>query len=586
MIRAIERRKSARQNDSETAHMAGISVRQLLDLPALAGTTVLAGSRGLDRIVRHVTVLEVPPPIQWLRGGELVLTTFFCVRGDLQSQLQVLREMDAGGAAAIGFHPGNFSASVPDEMLALADELGIPILRVPDELNYIDVIDPIMTELLSRRDPEPQVVQQIRSELTRQVLRGADLQQIVTVFGEEIRAIVLIVDSCGRVRAQSVHPGEPGDIQTALAAIPALVRTMDEIERELRSARIDELAAETRAGVLPGEGTHRVHYTPIVLQKQVAAMVVSLHGRNAILSPLYRSLYRELALAAALVLMREREHAEAARQLEEDVLDLLLRVQPTTEFVLLERARRLGWDLENCSCAMVFELERKHTGRRSVREGDPALALRELRWAVASADETAVVIEVNDHVLCLPGGRHLDDDRLKERNRRIVADVQRVLSRRFPEFAVYVTAGPRVGGVLDLKSSYERALYTRMIRRQFRLTAPLLFADELAPYEALLRMAELPEVTRLYDMVVGPLAAYDQAHGSRLVETLIAYVEQNRHLQRTADALGVHINTVRKRLDRIAEICPVDVRAPDQALWVDLCARLHATLTLAHSGVG
>lgn len=564
--------------------MAGISVRRLLDLPGLAGTTVLAGERGLDRLVRHVTVLEVPPPIEWLRGGELVLTTFFCVRDDLQSQLQVLREMDAGGAAAVGFHPGNFSSTVPDAMLALAEELGMPILRVPDHFNYIDVIDPIMTELLSRRDPEPQVVQQLRSELTRQVLRGADLKQIVAAFSEEVPATVLIVDAGGRVRAQSAHRGDSSDLQTALAAIPALVRTMDELERELRTARLDEVAAETRAGVLPGDGTHRVHFTPIVLQKQVAGMVVSLHGRHSILSPLYRSLYRELALAAALVLMREREHAVAARQLEEDVLDLLLRVQPTTEFVLLERARRLGWDLENCSGAMVFELDRKPTSRRPTRAVDLTLVLRELRWAVASADDAAVVIEVNDHVLCLPGGRHLDDERLMERNRRIVADVQRVLSRRFPEWEVYVTAGPRVQGVLDLKHSYERALYTRMIRRQFRLTAPLLVADELAPYEALLRMAELPEVTRLYDMVVGPLAAYDQAHGSSLVETLIAYVEHDRHLQRTASALGVHINTIRKRLDRIAEVCPVDVRAPDQALWIDLCARLHGTLSLEHRG--
>src|SRR5690606_6768453 len=111
----------------------------------------------------------------------------------------------AGGAAAVGFHPGNFSSTVPDAMLALAEELGMPILRVPDHFNYIDVIDPIMTELLSRRDPEPQVVQQLRSELTRQVLRGADLKQIVAAFSEEVPATVLIVDAGGRVRAQSAH---------------------------------------------------------------------------------------------------------------------------------------------------------------------------------------------------------------------------------------------------------------------------------------------------------------------------------------------------------------------------------------------
>ena len=39
---------------------AGVTVREVLDTPALAGATLLAGATGLDRVVRRLNVMEVP----------------------------------------------------------------------------------------------------------------------------------------------------------------------------------------------------------------------------------------------------------------------------------------------------------------------------------------------------------------------------------------------------------------------------------------------------------------------------------------------------------------------------------------------
>ena len=55
----------------------GLSVRDLLSTAGLAGSSVLAGQDGLDRIVRGVNVMEVPDILAWVKPDELLLTTAF-----------------------------------------------------------------------------------------------------------------------------------------------------------------------------------------------------------------------------------------------------------------------------------------------------------------------------------------------------------------------------------------------------------------------------------------------------------------------------------------------------------------------------
>ncbi len=59
---------------------------------------------------------------------------------------------------------------------------------------------------------------------------------------------------------------------------------------------------------------------------------------------------------------------------------------------------------------------------------------------------------------------------------------------------------------------------------------------------------------------LGPLQEYDAAHGTELVATLHAYVDQGGRPRETAAALHIHPNTLAQRLRRCAELGRYDVR--------------------------
>ena len=55
----------------------GVSLREALKLAPLQKTAVVGRAAGLDRIVRHVNVMEVPDILSWVKPDELLLTTAY-----------------------------------------------------------------------------------------------------------------------------------------------------------------------------------------------------------------------------------------------------------------------------------------------------------------------------------------------------------------------------------------------------------------------------------------------------------------------------------------------------------------------------
>jgi DNA-binding PucR family transcriptional regulator len=82
---------------------------------------------------------------------------------------------------------------------------------------------------------------------------------------------------------------------------------------------------------------------------------------------------------------------------------------------------------------------------------------------------------------------------------------------------------------------------------------------------------------------LGPLLAHDGQRRQRLLPTLAAYLDAGAAQQTTADALGVHVSTLKYRLGRIAEVTGRDLSAPDVRFQLQVALAAHRTLSVLHS---
>ena len=123
------------------------SVSDLLKVPALKGIRVAAGEKGLGRRAEHVTVMEVPDIKRWLKGNDFLITSFYSVRKSEEEQCALIRDL-SDTCCCIAVKTGKYVASLTEGVRKTADECGLPLLEIPFELPYIDIMINVMSVLM------------------------------------------------------------------------------------------------------------------------------------------------------------------------------------------------------------------------------------------------------------------------------------------------------------------------------------------------------------------------------------------------------------------------------------------------------
>lgn len=133
---------------------SGITLKEALKIGELKKGKVIAGEKGLNRIVSYVDILEVPDMIGWLRGEELILTTGYAIKDNPDMQEKLISELAKIDAAGIVIKVNRFLDKIPEIMIKKANELNFPIIQIPPDIPYIDITHPLLKEILLKQNEE------------------------------------------------------------------------------------------------------------------------------------------------------------------------------------------------------------------------------------------------------------------------------------------------------------------------------------------------------------------------------------------------------------------------------------------------
>ena len=100
---------------------------------------------------------------------------------------------------------------------------------------------------------------------------------------------------------------------------------------------------------------------------------------------------------------------------------------------------------------------------------------------------------------------------------------------------------------------------------------------EVNLFAKLFEVNEASRIAAYADHVLSQIAERAPRQKNELKRTLLAYFDAQHNIKRTAEALGLHINTVRQRLDALREITG-GWDDPVKALELHVALRLSAIL--------
>src|SRR3954469_12812342 len=131
-----------------------ITVREALTLDCMRGATIVAGGGGADRRIRGVNVMEDADIVRWMRGGELLLTTGYTIRDDPSALGRLVPALAERELAGLALKLGLYVETVPADVVAVAARLGFPIVALPAQTMFDDILAEVLGTILNRQAVE------------------------------------------------------------------------------------------------------------------------------------------------------------------------------------------------------------------------------------------------------------------------------------------------------------------------------------------------------------------------------------------------------------------------------------------------
>ena len=308
------------------------------------------------------------------------------------------------------------------------------------------------------------------------------------------------------------------------------------------SIEIDDTSAVGMKGSRPGINL------PILFNDQVVG-VIGITGEPEQI----RNYAQLVKMAAELVLEQSflLERVQWKQRLQNEIVNQLISEGDLNEEALKQRAGFIGIDLEQSRAAIVMEItdDAQVTAQK---------LMRAVRYEMSKND--LIGITYNDEIVIL---------KVCENKKEITPFLERL--QKVSTGKALIGSGSIATQSNQLKTSFYRAKRAMMIGRKLH-PGTSFFLYETYQLEIMLsKVIQNVDKTAFsyYDRL------FDQGKKGELIHTLEAYINEGGELNKIAESLFIHRNTLRYRLDKITELTGKDPRNAKDLMELYMANLLH-----------
>ncbi len=538
-----------------------LTIREALQMSAFERAQLVAGAGGLRNQIRWVHIVDIPDAkYEWAKGGELLLTAGFGLKGDADRQRELIPELVDKGLAGLVLSAGHYLEHTPESMRQAADELDFPIVEVPSDVPFIDITEAIFGQIVNRQYALRQRAEQIHHSLTDLVLEGGALQDVAEALAGILGRSVTVESEAFEVLASA----REGPVDQARTRSVDRGQTSTELARALLENGIYDRLLEERRPMrihpIPELGmTMERIVAPIIVAREIMGYIWLIAGERQ-LTDLDELAIDNAATVAALIMLKDDAVRQAELALRGDLLDQLLRASGPPSAELAERAHQFGFQLHRAYQVLALEAKPLAASR-------PFSLMRRVEEWLSQEGIPGLVVPRNERLMVVlhshspPSG---------------TATAERMLqSLQLPAEPIRIGVGSAVGELESLHASYDQANEALEIMHALGEVEGIRSFDELGALHWLYHLPRHAREGNRFLEAIEQLAEHERTHSSKLLSTLAAYLRHGTVSAEAAQALGIHRNTLGYRLDRIAELIEMDLKDPITRLNLHVALQEH-----------
>ena len=530
-----------------------MTISDFLNLPNFSDLNLLAGARGLDRELTNVTVVDTPDGTNWLNGGEFVITTAYMLHEekDLLEFLQVLHEKQAAG---VGIKENRYITTIPEAALKMADELNLPLISVPEAYPFVDIINPVLTQIISRQSLLLTQANKIHKEFLGLAINNNSVPEILKTLSSITRMPCAFIDTHFRNIFFS-------DESSSLM-------------QKLQDADIENITSEFLE--------QYDYYTVANKNEQFGFL---LFEKGCLQTQENGNMQTALEYASIVLILHiqvQIANQQMAEKYKASFLEDLLTNNVKTDVEIHNRARLYGWDFTNGGLAAVVDInnikkyftDRLDSNTNRMLEEATEIIFRHSIQEMHQTFPQSKYFRQSDlivFIISMPeDSRETLPEQLEQTFRRLQSRLKMV-----SPFTITLGIGQYYENIRDISKSYSEARVAINLGYSLQWFDRILFYNRLGLYRLLAPVMNSPESEELCIQYIQPLEDYDRKYHGELLPTLQEILQNGWNLKESAAGLYIHYNSIKYRYSKICKVLNLDLADHNNRSLVEIAMKLY-----------
>jgi purine catabolism regulator len=552
-----------------------LTVQKVLELDILSGTKVRTAKHMLSKQpVEWVSIMDIPVE-NYIRKNEFVLNTGAGSGRDQEVFYQFVKSVYESGASALAIAKGRYIVEIPESVLTFAEENEFPIIEIPWEIRFAEIVHSIMNEINRGQNKEMQIVENIQQTLLNMILGNHNLSRIADFIGEKLGLPVIIVDKARLIKGKSINARdlieewnrnrETNDVGTRSSLINSQHPLLTRIERiRLLNSVILQI---------PIQSANRIQGYLNIGLKDETKVDSCLINKNV-------SVLEHASTALAMWFLRENAIEETKMRLRGDFVWNLAKGDFLNWDQKIAQAKSLGYILEIPYICLkgtpenlqeLYQRNNSDTSYEQWRESMIHYIQEEILLAANIVKQKAMTTNhSNDIILFLETSL----DAGKERVHSFLELLNRRLSKLLPGVIMSWGIGRCHVGETRFTESFKDAQKALQIGRKKEGAGCCINFEDTRIERALLRIAKDKEMSDIVNNTIKPLIEYDKQKNMNLIETVIVYNENQGKTSQTARDLHLHRHTLLYRMRKIEGLTKLSLIDPEDRFLLELSIKL------------
>ncbi len=533
---------------------------EVLALPRFSDLQLLSSHSNLTQPLESVEITETPDVADFIPKNVMILTTAMIYKDDQEKLKPFIDSLKQAECTALGIKVGRFLDEISPEIVAYASAVDLPLIKIPSTQPLGGLLHEIVGYLRDSKTKQMSAAFDIQKRFSTLLMQDVDATRFIAEFAKNLNAPIILLSPWQQVIAHSNY--FYGNQKSAEFFIEQLSK--DHFQQLAQEKKIFRLKDERQENIQVAGFPIRVNdYFPYYL------LVLS---PEQIPYPISEFAIDQAILVLTFMLFKNQKIAESFEHLKTDFLDRLLDIHQEVLskhqnwLELWKNYRLINSDYYQLAIVYgVTKPENETHIRYQQAEGQlifqwlkeqlpeilPDVALFKLK----NQNKSILIFQSkkNDHLMILQN--------LAER-----------LQQALP-ITIRFALGNAYENLEDLPNSYIEASSTleASLHAQKPATVQLFHPKGLA---GLFEKIGTEDVEYFCQQQLKELAYPTEPTLQELRKTLKVFLDFNCEITKTANALYLHRNTIKYRMNQCEKLLDTSIQEPETSLLLRVALEL------------